>query len=156
MINEYITYNKNDILTFMYNICNEYKLQLILINNETECKNKNISFNYGWHETPNTIGLSYFTPDLPLEYLLITFFHEFAHAKLSDAINNDLSTLLYELNITIAGINFAKTKYNLEFSAESINWIINQNFAYKYDSNKLTYLTERSNNKYTLCISKNK
>ena len=73
-----------------------------------------------------------------LEYMLISFFHEYAHCRLRDKIPfaisnkhwNNTTTMQYEIQITMAGINFAKEQ-DIIFSDEAVKWILNQNFSYE-------------------------
>ena len=76
--------------------------------------------------------------DNPVECMLITFFHELAHNKLSNKVPsrikgyswNDTSKFQYELWITMLGVEYAHKKYGIKFSDQSMKWLINENMTY--------------------------
>lgn len=76
--------------------------------------------------------------DNPVECMLITFFHELAHAKLTDKVPsivnrytwNDTSKFQFELWITMLGIEYAHKNYGIKFSDQAVRWLINVNMSY--------------------------
>ena len=78
--------------------------------------------------------------DNPVECMLITFFHELSHIKLSNKVPsrikgyswNDTSKFQYELWITMLGVEYAHKKYGIKFSDQAMKWIINENMTYIY------------------------
>lgn len=71
------------------------------------------------------------------EYLLIAFFHELAHCRLSDKIPfkvfnqnwNNTTKMQYEIQITMVGLNFAQEN-GIIFSDDAVKWLLNENFNY--------------------------
>lgn len=76
--------------------------------------------------------------DNPVECMLITFFHELAHDKLSKKVPsrikgyswNDTSKFQYELWITMLGVEYAHKKYGIKFSDQAMKWLLNENMTY--------------------------
>lgn len=76
--------------------------------------------------------------DNPVECLLISFFHELAHAKLRNKIPhvlkkyawNGTSDFQYELWLTMLGVDYAFTKYGIRFSDQALLWLIGENNTY--------------------------
>lgn len=117
----------------MKHICEENHIKLIFLKkNEGSC-----GFNYAL-SAKDEIMLAPFIGKNAEEKRLISFFHEFAHLKLADAIpgkingfhSNNTSKMQYELWVTMLGINYAKEKFNILFSDQSVQWLIKQNFSY--------------------------
>ena len=80
--------------------------------------------------------------DNPIECMLITFFHELAHLKLSDKVPsqikgyawNDTSRFQYELWISMLGVEYAHSKYGIKFSDQSVKWLVEENASYMRDA----------------------
>lgn len=76
--------------------------------------------------------------DNPVECMLVTFFHELAHAKLTEKVPsnvkgyswNDTSAFQFELWITMLGIEYAHKEYGIKFSDQTVKWLIEQNMGY--------------------------
>lgn len=76
--------------------------------------------------------------DNPVECMLITFFHELAHDKLSKKVPsrvkgyswNDTSKFQYELWITMLGVEYAHSEYDIKFSDQAVKWLLNENMTY--------------------------
>jgi len=76
--------------------------------------------------------------DNPVECMLVTFFHELAHASLTDKVPsvvkgyswNDTSQFQFELWITMLGIEYAHKECGLKFSDQAVKWLIEQNMGY--------------------------
>jgi hypothetical protein len=74
------------------------------------------------------------------ERMLIAFFHEYAHCVLRDKIPfnvkerywNDTTTMQYEIQTTIAGLNFAQEN-GITFSDDAVQWLLTENFSYRED-----------------------
>ena len=90
----------------------------------------------------------------PLECMLITFFHEYAHCKMADDVPysmkgyscNMTSRFQYELWITMLGINAARS-YGIVFSDATIKWMLRETMTYAdtvfaRDSSKDEYTVE--------------
>ena len=73
----------------------------------------------------------------PLECMLITFFHEYAHCKLADDVPyhlkgyscNKTSRFQYELWISMLGIRFAQSM-GIVFSDATIKWMLRETMTY--------------------------
>lgn len=100
--------------------------------------------------------------DNPVESMLITFFHELAHCKLSKKVPsqvkgyswNDTSKYQYELWITMLGVEYAHSKYGIKFSDQTMKWIMDEAKSYinndpKRDAYGLV-CTKSTGNGYTL------
>ena len=62
----------------------------------------------------------------PAECMLVAFFHELSHCKLNkDNPFDKGSRYPYELWTTMLGLEYAKEKYGMEISDESIKWLGN-------------------------------
>ena len=80
----------------------------------------------------------FFGPFTDNEYLLISFFHEYAHCVLRHKVPghvddlhwNDTTTMQYEIQITMAGLNFAQ-KHHIIFSDKAVKWLLTENFSYR-------------------------
>ena len=126
-------YTKEYCIDIMQQICKENNLKLILLK-KNEGKG---GYNYGCSSI-DEIMLAPFIGKGSLEKQLIAFFHEFAHLKLEKKIPgklkgycvNNTSAMQYELWVTMLGINYAKEKFNILFSDQSVQWLIKQNFTY--------------------------
>lgn len=76
--------------------------------------------------------------DNPVECMLIAFFHELAHVRLSDNVPsvvkgyswNNTSKFQFETWITMLGVDYAHSKYGLKFSDQSFMWLLNENSSY--------------------------
>lgn len=68
----------------------------------------------------------------PAECMLAAFFHELSHCKLnkSNPFDKSSSRYPYELWTTMIGLEYAKDKYGIEISDESIKWLIDENGTY--------------------------
>ena len=84
----------------------------------------------------------------PIECMLITFFHELSHCRLSRRVPsvikgyswNGTSRFQYELWISMLGIEYAHKKYGIKFSDQSVQWLLNGNGSYaEYDSKEAMY-----------------
>ena len=73
----------------------------------------------------------------PLECMLITFFHEYAHCKMANDVPyamkgyscNKTSRFQYELWITMLGIRFAQSM-GIVFSDATIKWMLRETMTY--------------------------
>ena len=80
----------------------------------------------------------FFGPFSNNEHLLIAFFHAYAHCVLGNKIPghvegfhwNNTSTMQYEIQITMAGLEFAR-KHNILFSDKAVRWLLKENFKYE-------------------------
>lgn len=69
--------------------------------------------------------------DSPLECMLVSFFHELAHAVLNSVIPYDvINRYQREIWTTMLGVNHAKSKYNLSFSDYAVKWMIDEAQSY--------------------------
>ncbi len=76
--------------------------------------------------------------DNPVECMLIAFFHELAHVRLTDKVPsivkgyswNNTSKFQFETWITMLGVEYAHSKYGLKFSDQSFMWLLNENATY--------------------------
>lgn len=76
--------------------------------------------------------------DNPVECMLIAFFHELAHVRLSDNVPsvvkgyswNNTSKFQFETWITMLGVEYAHSKYGLKFSDQTFMWMFNENASY--------------------------
>lgn len=76
--------------------------------------------------------------DNPVECMLIAFFHELAHVRLSDNVPsvvkgyswNNTSKFQFETWITMLGVDYAHSKYGLKFSDQTFMWMFNENASY--------------------------
>ena len=76
--------------------------------------------------------------DNPVECMLIAFFHELAHVRLSDNVPsivkgyswNNTSKFQFETWITMLGVEYAHSKYGLKFCDQSFMWMFNENASY--------------------------
>ena len=150
------TYTKDDCIQIMKNICNEYHLKLSFLTT----KQGSGGFNYGAC-VDNEIMLGPFKGKNPIERQFISFFHEFAHIKLTKEIPfnvpgyivNNSSQMQYEIWITMIAIKFAKEKYNIIFSDDAVQWILKQNFSYSNsESCEKCSLIQSSKDGYSLDI----
>ena len=74
----------------------------------------------------------------PIECMLATFFHEFAHCRLTDKIPshvdgysfNDTSKFQYEAWVTMMGLEFAHAEYGIRFSDATVKWALDENYTY--------------------------
>ena len=74
----------------------------------------------------------------PVECMLIAFFHELAHVRLTDKVPsivkgyswNNTSRFQFETWITMLGVEYAHSKYGLKFSDQSFMWMLNENATY--------------------------
>lgn len=132
------TFTKDEIYSLMNMISDEYNIKLTICKSESEALKLGWDLNCGY-ATNNTIEISYFNINKnKLEKMFITFFHEFAHCKLSNNVfnkipefnANNISLMQYELLITYEGLKFAKEKYNIVFSDDTVKWLINENLTY--------------------------
>ena len=98
---------------------------------------------YNWGDLGSNRGTTdgeyiFFAPYTNNEYLLISFFHEFAHCVLSHKVPgkvkdmhwNNTTTMQFEIQITMAGLNFAQ-KHGIVFSDKAVKWLLKQNLSYK-------------------------
>ena len=98
---------------------------------------------YDWGDLGSNRGTTdgeyiFFAPYTNNEYLLISFFHEFAHCvlnhkvpgKVKDKHWNNTTTMQFEIQITMAGLNFAQ-KHGIVFSDKAVKWLLKQNLSYK-------------------------
>lgn len=76
--------------------------------------------------------------DNPVECMLVAFFHELAHVRLTDKVPsivkgyswNNTSRFQFETWITMLGVEYAHSKYGLKFSDQSFMWMLNENSSY--------------------------
>jgi hypothetical protein len=74
----------------------------------------------------------------PVECQFIAFFHELAHIKLANKVPsnvkgyswNDTSRFQYELWLTMLGVEHAHKKYDIKFSDEALDWMIEEAKSY--------------------------
>lgn len=98
---------------------------------------------YDWGDLGSNRGTTdgeyiFFAPYTNNEYLLISFFHEFAHCVLGHKVPgkvknmhwNNTTTMQFEIQITMAGLNFAQ-KHGIVFSDKAVKWLLKQNLSYK-------------------------
>jgi len=147
-------YKKHELNALMLNICKENKLNLTFLK-----KNEGLGgYNYAYCGG-NEIMLAPFVGKNSLEKKLISFFHEFSHLKLNQFIPgkikgysiNHTSAMQYELWVTMLGLNYAKEKYDILFSDESVTWLLKQNFTYKnHDGGEELSILESNKNEYIL------
>jgi len=79
----------------------------------------------------------------PLECMLISFFHELSHIKLTKKVPsvvkghswNDTSKFQFELWITMLGIEYAHSKYGIKFSDDTVQWMLYEGFTYAVHEN---------------------
>ena len=149
MTNEKFKYSLKQVTDIMKSVAKMEKMNLVFLD-----KNSGLGgYNYG-ASSGKDIMLSPFVKgkagdkingftilsdcDNPVECMLITFFHELAHNKLSNKVPsrikgyswNDTSKFQYELWITMLGVEYAHKKYGIKFSDQSMKWIINENMTY--------------------------
>lgn len=102
---------------------------------------------YDWEDLGSNRGETdgkyiFFGPYSNNEYLLISFFHEFAHCVLRHKVPgivkgkhwNNTTTMQFEIQITMAGLNFAQ-KHGIVFSDKAVKWLLQQNLSYKETTN---------------------
>lgn len=76
--------------------------------------------------------------DNPVECQFISFFHELAHAKLTNKVPsivkgyswNDTSNYQFEMWITMLGIEYAHKKYGIKFSDQTVKWMMEEAKSY--------------------------
>lgn len=98
------------------------------------------SENVGRNKGETTGDAIYFGRFTNNEYLLIAFFHEYAHCALGHKIPgkiegyhwNNTTQMQYEIQITMAGLNFAQ-KNGIIFSNKAVKWLLTENFSYITD-----------------------
>lgn len=106
-------------------------------------KKYHLKVHYDWGDLGTNRGATdgeyiFFAPYTNNEYLLISFFHEFAHCalghkvpgKVKDKHWNNTTTMQFEIQITMAGLNFAQ-KHGIVFSDKAVKWLLKQNLSYK-------------------------
>lgn len=126
-----IKYPLNEVIKTMEKICKKYKIKLIFAKDETIY---NAACSSG-----NEITIYQFNGKNSIERQFIAFFHEFAHCKLSQKVPfkvagyncNNMSSMQFEIYITILGMKFAKEKYEIVFSDDAVQWMIEQSFSYR-------------------------
>lgn len=150
------TYSRTDCLQIMESVCKQYNIKLIFLTS----KQGKGGFNYGAC-VDNEIMLSPFKGKNPVEREFISFFHEFAHLRLSEEIPfnvhgyvvNNSSQMQYEIWITMIGIKFAKERCDVIFSDDAVQWLLKQNFSYKNNEcGEKCSLINYSKDNYTLDI----
>lgn len=142
-------HNLKEVRKLMTDIAKEHKLELIYLKPDEGDGGYNYGASAGeeiWLApfkkclAGQKIG-KYHTYDActnPVECMLITFFHELAHCRLSRRVPsvlkgyswNGTSRFQYELWISMLGIEYAHKKYGIKFSDQSVQWILNANASY--------------------------
>ena len=80
--------------------------------------------------------------DNPIECMLMTFFHELSHCKLTEKVPsyvtgyswNDTSKFQFELWITMLGVEYAHSKYGIKFSDQTMRWMLQEAQGYIRES----------------------
>ena len=145
-------YTKDEVFSLMRRIARKENVKLVFLK-----KNEGYGgYNYGT-SAGNQIMLAPFRkticeddPDSserrctnPLECMLITFFHELSHVKLTNEVPsivkgyswNDTSRFQFELWITMLGMEYAHSKYGIKFSDDTVQWMLRENSTYAAHEN---------------------
>ena len=133
----------------MRKICKDNKLKLIFYTSKQGLG----GYNYG-ASAGDCIMLSPFVKKLqkreekifsnfkacpnPVECMFAVFFHEFAHCMLTESVPgqvkgysyNNTSHMQFELWITMLGLDYARDKYGIVFSDETVKRLLEQNMTY--------------------------
>lgn len=153
-----IKYTKDQVYSLMKKICDEYKIRLRIVDNKKEAEDLGWALNCGAC-SGKFIMISYFTIKNSLELKLISFFHEFAHVKLTNKVPfklkkytlNNISQMQYEMCLSYLGIKFAKEKYDIVFSDDAVKWLLKENMTYsKYNEGEYCKCLSGNKNEYIL------
>lgn len=156
-IKEERTYTAVQIKKLMEDICKEHNIELVSLTAEEGMT----GYNYA-ASTGDIIFLAPFKGKNSLERRLIAFFHELSHCILSSKTPgsiegytcNNTSKMQYELNISLLGIAFAKEKYDINFSDDSVEWLLKQNLSYKHsEGGEICDLKNYDEKNYTITMN---
>jgi len=166
-------YDRKTVYRIMEGVAKEFGIKLVFMNS----KEGRGGFNYGGN-SGDSIMIAPFKEgkkgdvvegipldadcENPLECMLLTFFHEFAHCRLSDSVPNSIkgyssngtSRFQYELWITMNGISFA-LKRGIVFSDSTIGWMLQESKTYistDEDAHDFVIAREVSEEGYTTAI----
>lgn len=141
-------YTKDYCIEIMKKVCEENNIKLTFLT-----KNQGSGgFNYA-SSSINEIYLAPYIGNGALEKQFISFFHEFSHLKLEKNIPgklegycvNNTSAMQYEIWVTMLGINYAKEKFNILFSDQSVQWLVKQSFTYMHSISGENCWLDKSN-----------
>jgi len=146
-------YDLKKVKAIMKDVCSKNNLRLVFL----KADNGYGGYNYGASagdsimlapfkkgHKGDQIGRYALTSDCynPVECMLITFFHEFAHCCLAHKVPsnlkgfswNDTSAFQYELWISMLGVEYAHKHYGIKFSDMTMEWLLDENRTYiKYN-----------------------
>ena len=154
----HVEYTREQIVALMLDICRENGIELSFLTADGGSG----GYNYG-ASAGDTIMLAPFVKakagekigiyeipracNNPLECMLISFFHEFAHCRLHQQVPNVLesyssqqtSRYQYETWITMLGIKEAQERHGIVFSDETVSWMLTEGTTYIHKKDDENY-----------------